>query len=80
MSGDSAPSGPGQALTSTRVLDVPVGQDLSQAEVLKTWEQLRQELVRNAGEDPRDQGPLVAHGRGLSLVVETDQHLGGAHA
>jgi hypothetical protein len=114
--------------TSTRLLHVPVGQELSKAEVLQVWEQLRQEvaraltgdpgvfpgyddlewhlptsggqevlvsahavevferrhvvdynatLVRNAGDG--DQGPLLAHGRGLSLVL-TDQHFGEAHA
>jgi len=127
----SGDTGPAQALTSTRLLHVPVGQEVSKAEVLKAWEQLRQELARaltgapglfpgydnlewhlptgggqevlvsahaaevferrhvvdyhaslvpNAGDDLRDQGPLVAHGRGLSLVVETDQPLGDAHA
>jgi len=113
--------------TSTRVLRVPVGQELSKAEVLKVWEQLRQDvaraltggpgvfpgyddlewhlptsgghdvlvsahavevferrhvvdydatLVRNAGESASDQGPLIAHGRGLSLVVDrpSDPH------
>ena len=32
--------------TSTRVLHVPEGEELSQAEVLKIWEQLRQEIAR----------------------------------
>ena len=113
--------------TSTRLLHVPAGQELSQAQVLQVWEQLRQDvaraltgdpgifpgyddlewhlptsggqevlvsahavqvfdrrhvvdynatLVRNAGADP---GPLLAHGRGLSLVP-TDRPSGEHHA
>ena len=131
LTGPLTGSGSAPALTSTRLLHVPVGQELTKAQVLKTWEQLRQELaraltgapglfpgyddlewhlptcggqevlvsaqavevserrhlvdynaslVRNAGEDPRDQGPLVAHGRGLSLVVDTDRAPGVTHA
>ncbi len=116
--------------TSTRLLHVPAGQELSRAEVLQVWEQQRQEvaraltgepgvfpgyddlewhpgpseghdvlvsahavhvsgrrhvvdfdatLVRNAGDGANDQGPLLAHGRGLSLVP-TDRPFGDDHA